>query len=177
MALAHLPPRQIAYFVKDAKAAALRHHRMFGSGPYYLSENIPLARSIHRGVQRPLDHTSAYGQCGSVMIEFVQQNNPGPSAFHDMYPEQSERYGLHHVALFVASVEQELRRFEGEGYAIALDAAMSDGFRFAFVDTSDSLGHMLELYEPKDVLTGFYEMVEKSAGDFSSGEIIEISMD
>ena len=75
MALAHLPPRQIAYFVKDAKAAALRHHRMFGSGPYYLSENIPLARSIHRGVQRPLDHTSAYGQWGSVMIEFVQQNN------------------------------------------------------------------------------------------------------
>ena len=176
MSLPDLPPRQIAYFVEDAKAAAIRHHRMFGSGPYYLSEHIPLATSLHRGVQRPLDHTSAYGQWGEVMIEFVQQNNPGPSAFHDMYPERSDQFGLHHVALFVDSIEQEIGRFEAEGYAIALDAAMNDGFRFAFVDTSSSLGHMLELYEPQDVLTQFYGMVAQSAGDFSKGEIINISM-
>lgn len=176
MNLPDLPPRQIAYFVKDARAAALHHHRMFGSGPYYLSEHIPLATSLHRGLQRPLDHTSAYGQWGSVMVEFVQQNNPGPSAFHDMYPEHSGRYGLHHVALFVDSIELDIRRYEGEGYTIALDAAMNDGFRFAFVDTSLSFGHMLELYEPHEVLTGFYGMVAQSAGDFSNGAIVEINM-
>lgn len=175
MNIPNLPPRQVAYFVKDARAAAIQHHRMFGSGPYYLSEHIPLASSLHRGVQRPLDHTSAYGQWGDLMIEFVHQNNPGQSAFHDMFPEQSGRFGLHHVALFVDSIEQEIRRFEDDGHAIALDAAMNDGFRFAFVDTLSSLGHMLELYQPQDVLIEFYGMVAQSAGDFSRGEIISIN--
>ena len=171
-----LPPRQIAYFVPDARAAAIRHSELFGSGPYFLSENIPLASAVHRGVERELDHSSAYGQWGSVMVEFVQQNNPGPSAFHDMYPEGSGSSGLHHVALFVDSVEAELERLNGQGFETALDARMNDGFRFAFVDMVTAYGHMLELYEPKKALTSFYDLVAKVAGDFSDGPIREITM-
>ena len=151
----HHPIRQIAYFVPDVRAAALAHHQTFGSGPYFVAEHIPLRRAIHRGVDRMLDHSSAYGQWGAVMIEFVQQNNPGPSAFHDVYAEGSGRSGLHHVALFVDDVAAETARFAAAGHPPALQAEMADGFAFAMIDTVATHGHMLELYAPLPQLTDF----------------------
>ena len=171
-----LPVRQVAYFVADVRQAARRHHALFGSGPYFVADNIPLARSLHRGVERPLDHTSAYGQWGEVMIEFVQQNNSGPSAFHDLYPEGSGGEGLHHVALFVDSLDEAEARMMKEGFETALDASMMDGFRYLFVDTLAAYGHMIELYEPAPALTGFYEHVRGNAGDFGNGVTVDISL-
>ena len=171
-----LPVRQIAYFVADVREAARRHHALFGSGPYFVAENIPLARSVHRGIERPLDHTSAYGQWGKVMIEFVQQNNPGPSAFRDLFPEDSSGEGLHHLALFVDSLDEAEARFNAQGFDTALDASMLDGFRYVFVDTAPAYGHMLELYEPAKSLTGFYDYVERQAGDFAKGVTVDISL-
>jgi len=172
-----LPVRQIAYFVPDVREAARAHHALFGSGPYYVADNIALTRALHRGTARQLDHSSAYGQWGEVMIEFCQQNNPGPSAFHDVYPEGSGRFGLHHVALFVEDLDTAVARFMAEGHQLALDAAMTDGFRYVFVDTLARHGHMIELYEPAPTLTAFYETVRSSAGDFDRGVIIDIAFD
>lgn len=172
MTLHNLPIRQIAYFAADVRAAATAHHALFGSGPYFVADNIPLRTSLHRGTPRPLDHTSAYGQWGDIMVEFVQQNNPGPSAFHDVYPEGSGRGGVHHVALFADDVQAEIARFNAAGHETALYAEMSDGFAFAFIDTVATLGHMVELYAPAPVLTGFYDMVSDAAKHFTGGDLI-----
>ena len=158
-----LPIRQIAYFGPDARAAALRHSQEFGSGPYFVAEHIPLRRAVHRGVERTLDHTSAYGQWGEVMVEFVQQNNPGPSAFHDMYPEGSGRSGVHHVALFVDDIHASIAAHNARGRETALYAEMNDGFPFAMIDARSEYGHMIELYQPLAQLTGFYGMVATAA--------------
>jgi hypothetical protein len=173
--MAPLPIRQIAYFVPDVRAAAQAHSAAFGSGPYYVADHIALTRAVHRGVERELDHSSAYGQWGEVMIEFCQQNNPGPSAFHDLYPEGSGREGLHHVALFVDNLDAAVADFTGRGATLALDARMTDGFRYVFLDTIATYGHMLELYEPTDNLKGFYEYVRRKAGDFSKGVTQDIA--
>lgn len=169
---AALPVRQIAYFCADVRKAALAHHAAFGSGPYFVADNIPLARAVHRGVERVVDHSSAYGQWGDVMVEFVQQNNSGPSPFHDLYPEGSGRWGIHHVALFVNDVDAALADFEARGCPTALRAEMTDGFVFAFADTTSALGHMTELYAPVATLTGFYAMVSQAAKDYRGGDII-----
>ncbi|MGF7153354.1 VOC family protein [Novosphingobium gossypii] len=174
--MAALPIRQIAYFVPDVRAAARAHAAAFGSGPYFVADSIPLTRAVHRGVERQLDHSSAYGQWGEVMIEFCQQNNPGPSAFHDLYPEGAGGQGLHHVALFVDDLDEAVAGFVGQGHELALDAAMTDGFRYVFVDTLATYGHMLELYEPRESLVGFYDYVRRKAGDFSKGVTVDIAL-
>ena len=161
-----LPIRQVAYFCADVRAAAAAHHAAYGSGPFFVADNIPLAKAVHRGTERLLDHTSAYGQWGEVMVEFVQQNNPGPSPFHDLYPEGSGRFGLHHVAVFVEDVDTALAAFAAQGAPCAMRAEMADGFVYAFADTSASLGHMTELYAPRPSLLGFYAMVADAAKDF-----------
>jgi catechol 2,3-dioxygenase-like lactoylglutathione lyase family enzyme len=167
-----LPVRQIAYFVPDVRAAALSHHRLYGSGPYFVADHIPLRASVHRGAERMLDHSSAYGQWGDVMIEFVQQNNAGPSAFHDIYPQGSGKFGFHHVALFVDDVDAACAKFASAGFDTAFRAEMNDGFVYAFVDAVSLYGHMIELYAPLPQLTGFYAMVADAAKSFKGGEVI-----
>jgi catechol 2,3-dioxygenase-like lactoylglutathione lyase family enzyme len=170
---AALPIRQVAFFVEDVRIAARAHHAAFGSGPFFVADNIPLARAVHRGVERELDHSSAYGQWGDVMVEFVQQNNPGPSAFRDLYPEGSGRWGMHHIAVFADDVDAEIARFSAQGAACTLRAEMTDGFVFAFADTSATLGVMTELYAPAPVLLDFYAMVAQAAKDWRGGDPIQ----
>jgi len=170
----NLPIRQLAYFVPDVRSAALLHCERYGSGPYFVADHIPLPRALHRGVERALDHTSAYGQWGPIMIEFVQQNNPGPSAFHDVYPEGSGRGGIHHVALFVDDLQGEIARYNADRYATALYAEMNDGFAFAMIDTVAERGHMIELYQPVPQLTGFYDLVAAAAREFDGNEPIRL---
>jgi hypothetical protein len=164
--------RQVAYFVPDVVRAAHDHARQFGSGPYFLAEHIPLRKALHRGREAVLDHTSAYGQWGEVMIEFVQQNNPGPSAFHDMYPEGSGRGGFHHVALIVDDLQTARREFSDGGLTEALYAEMNDGFAFVMVDDVARHGHMIELYEGVSALTSFYAMVKDAAKGFDGADPI-----
>lgn len=168
--MTNLPIRQIAYFGTDVRIAALRHSQTYGSGPFFVAEHIPLRRAVHRGVERTLDHSSAYGQWGGVMVEFVQQNNPGPSAFHDMYPEGSGRSGVHHVALFVDDIHAAIAAHNARGHETALYAEMNDGFPFAMMDARAEFGHMIELYQPLPQLTGFYDMVAAAAKKFDGSE-------
>jgi hypothetical protein len=155
--------RQLAYFVPDVRIAARRHHDLFGSGPFYVADHIALRFCTHRGRPATLDHSSAYGQWGDVMVEFVQQNNAGASAFHDMYPEGSGREGMHHVAIFVDNIQTAMAGYVADGYAVGLYAEMQSGFAFAMIDTVATQGHMIELYEPEASLVGFYALVADAA--------------
>ncbi|MBI1402840.1 MAG: hypothetical protein GC147_06480 [Porphyrobacter sp.] len=167
-----LPVRQLAYKVGDLAAAAQAHHRRFGSGPFFVLRHVALASSQHRGVERPFDHSSAYGQWGSVMVELVVQHNPEPSALHDMFPHGSGAEGLHHAALFVDDLDAAIARFASDGAPLAQLSVTRTGTAFAFVDTRESLGHMLELYEPTAQLTGFYDFVAGAAQGWDGRDLL-----
>jgi len=168
--IAGLPIRQIAYFVEDARAAAMAHAATFGSGPYFVADNIPLKSCLHRGQQVFLDHSSAYGQWNDLMIEFVQQNNDGPSVFRDMFAPGQE--GLHHVAVIVDDLEAARVACEQAGFTTALAAEMNDGFRFLMMDAVARYSHMIELYEAMPVLTGFYDFVKQASVRFDGRDLI-----
>ena len=156
---------QLAYQVLDAKAAAeewVKHHN---AGPFFLSENIPLEGVYYKGKPSTLDHTSAYGWCGHLMIELVQQNCKTPSVFTD------RSLGLHHCAYFSDSLDTELERLENSGYNVAMRANTASGIRFAFVEgdlevensSNAQLGHYLEVYEEHPHLRAFYARVREAS--------------
>lgn len=159
--IAGLPVRQVAYFVQDVRAAAAAHATLFGSGPFFVADHIPLRRADHRGTPGTLDHSSAYGQWGVLMVEFVQQNDDGPSVFRDLYPDGGE--GLHHLAIIVDDLAAARGQFEAAGIGCALHAEMMDGFTFLMMDAVKRYGHFIELYEGGARLTGFYDFVAKAA--------------
>ena len=172
MVPASFPVRQIAYFVANLHEAAAAHTRSFGSGPFFVLEHVALIRSEHRGVTRPFDHSSAYGQWGAVMVELVVQHNADPSAFHDVYPLGSGRFGIHHTALIVDDLAAAIADFAADGLALAQYATTATGTDFAFIDATRRYGHMIELYEPTPTLTGFYAMVAAASEDWDGGDPI-----
>lgn len=97
------------------------------------------------------------------MVELVVQHNSAPSALHDMFPYGSGAQGLHHAAVFVDDLDAAIADFEAQGAPLAQLSVTTTGTAFAFVDTRASLGHMLELYEPSEMLTGFYDFVAEAA--------------
>ena len=50
-------------------------------------DRITLAHATYRGADSDLVHSSAYGQWGPVMVEFVQQDSAGASPFREMFGE------------------------------------------------------------------------------------------
>jgi len=163
-ALSGAGPVQNAYYVPDIEKAARHYAEVFGWGPFFVLEHIPLEFAKYRGDPAEFDHSSAYGQAGDLMIEFITQHNDGPSAVRDMYaPDES---GLHHVAHFVTDLAASVRAFETLGYDVALEARTTTGVDFVMVDACDTLSHMIELYEPNEALRGFYSYVKHKAADW-----------
>jgi hypothetical protein len=165
-----LPVRQIAYFVADIEAAALAHHSAYGSGPYFIGRHVRLAWSEHRGRPVRHDHSSAYGQWGDVMIEFVQQHGDDPSAFHDLFAPGSGRYGLHHLALWADNLDNAVAEFATRGQPLVQLSETAGGTRYAFVEGGGGSGHMIELYEPGGGIADFYAMVAAAARDWDGGD-------
>ena len=154
-------PVQLAYHVPDPAAAAQRAAADYGWGPFFLMEHIPLEWARHRGREAVFDHSSAYGQAGEMMIEFISQYDDAPSALRDMYP--ADGFGIHHVATFVPDVRAAAGAYVAHGYELALEARTSTGVEFTMVDTRARFGHMLEIYEPGGGLAKFYEFVRKAS--------------
>jgi Glyoxalase/Bleomycin resistance protein/Dioxygenase superfamily len=163
-----LKPVQIAYHVADPAAAAADSARRFGWGPFYLLEHVRLASCTYRGRPATFDHSSAYGQAGELMVEFITQHDDEPSVVRDLY--RREQSGVHHVAHFVPDLDEALADFTGMGLVTAMHATTADGVAFAMVDATPALGHMLELYEPGPGLRNFYDFIRRKAEGWSGSE-------
>jgi catechol 2,3-dioxygenase-like lactoylglutathione lyase family enzyme len=155
------PPVQIAYAVPDVESAARSWAARSGAGPFFVRRHIALEDVVVRGRPGSFDHSSAYGQWGSVMVELVEDHGDGPSPVRDMFPRDGS--GLHHLAFFVESVDAAVADLLGQGLELAMSARTAGGLRFCFVDTRKALGHMVELYEPTAGLRAFYSMVRDAA--------------
>jgi hypothetical protein len=155
------PPVQIAYAVPDAPAAAGRWARELGAGPFFVASHIELFDVMHRGRPGTFDHTSAYGQWGSLMVELIEDHGAGPSPVRDVYAPGET--GLHHLAFFVDPLDEALKWLLARGHDLAMSARTNGGTKFHFVDARATHGHMLELYEPSGRVRAFYARIADAA--------------
>jgi hypothetical protein len=163
------PIQQVAYYVPDARAAAKTHSANFGSGPYFVADHIPISLCRYRGKPGVFDHTSAYGQWGDVMIEFVQVHGKEPSVFSDLHPNGGPAF--HHVALIVDNLQSTMREFEAAGYKEGMYAEVVPGAGFAMMDATHELGYFIELYEPTPPLLGVYHLVKNASYNFDGTNV------
>lgn len=159
-------PVQIAYATNDVHTAA-RSWAERGVGPFFVIEHIALDHVEIDGVPAMFDHSSAYGQWGTLMVELVQQHEPGPD------PVVGDS-GLHHIAFFVDDFDHASRSLIGDGFGRRLRASTSGGQWFAFHDARASHGHLVEIYEHTERLAGFYAMVRDAAVDWDGRDPIRV---
>lgn len=166
------PIRQIAYFVSDIYEAARQHSKMFGTGPFFVSESVELSNSVYRGRPVNLDHSAAIAQWGEVMLEFNQQNDAGPSYFRDVYPAGSNRFGLHHVAIIVDDYAVGKQHCEKAGFEVIFETE-ANHVPYAMTDATGTLGHMVEIYPDLPMVRWAYETVRQSRGKFDDRSLFQ----
>ena len=163
------PVRQLAYFVPDVREAALHHVALFGSGPFFYHSGLkPFCLHLER--EQPIEMTIALGQWGSMMVEFIQQDNVGPSVFRDVFPAGSGRFGFHHVAVIVSDLAQATAAAEAAGYSVVARFRPDEGYDVVFLKAQAPVGHMLELYQAVEPVLGVYDFVADAAKDFDGRE-------
>lgn len=164
--------RQVAYVVKDIRAACQRHAALFGSGPFFVASNIPFSHSNYRGRDVPFHHSSAFGQWGDVMVEFMQVEDDAPSVLTDVLERTDGKPTLHHKAILVADPPAVAAAFDKAGCPIVFHGTLEAGVELFMIDTLDLLGHMIELYAPSEMVKGFFKMVQDASLEKDKGPLL-----
>ncbi len=158
---------QVAYAVEDVRAAARLFAEQVGAGPFFVRHHALPRQVEHRGEPGCFDHSSAYGQWGKVQVELVEIHRAEPETLAGIVGTTS---GIHHVATFVASLEDEQRRLVELGWPPVMTAETASGLRYAFHDARPQLGHLLEVYEPSPGVLALYDMVADAARGWEGGD-------
>lgn len=98
---------QIGFYAPDWKRFALKHHELFGSGPFYYTTNT-FGRLIYRGEEvdaSELKFHAAYGAWGSHTVEVVQQE---PLRTPTMFTDGNDMTcaGINHIHMFVEDLAE-----------------------------------------------------------------------
>ena len=151
---------QVAYAVADVRTAAQSFAEQLGAGPFFVRRHELPRRVDHHGEEGRFDHSSAYGQWGAVQLELVEIHDAAPATLAAVVQRTD---GIHHVATFVDSIDDEQSRLAAIGWPAVMTAETASGLRFAFHDARPALGHLLEVYEPSSGVLRLYAMVSDAA--------------
>lgn len=148
-------PVQIAYAVDDVVLAAQRWVAR-GVGPFFVLEHIEVHHVRVSGQPATFDHSSAYAQWGSVMVELICQHDGGPSPV-------VATTGVHHMAHFVDDFAAAHTALIASGAVEILYGETASGMPFAFHEARPEYGHFIEIYERTERLGRFYDMVRDTS--------------
>jgi len=142
---------QIAFVVRDLDAALARYTRVLGGAPWRI---FTFSAALHReAVYRggPTDFSVRLALNGtSPQYELIQPVR-GPGVHGDWLTGRGE--GLHHLGVIVESLDAARERMGAAGYeAVQTGAGFGAGGdgRYAYFDTSNDLGFMVEAVEPPE---------------------------
>jgi hypothetical protein len=157
---------QMCWVVPDIDAAMAQWARTAGVGPFFYFGKVPFVDPIYRGKPgADIDFTAAIAQAGDVQIELVCQKDNTPSIWRDVVP--AGQSGFHHAALYCQDYDATLAAYAAEGAELALSIKMM-GARTSWLDTTPSLGFMVELIEANPIADSIFGQI-RAAGEAWDG--------
>ena len=137
---------QVCWVVPDMEASIEFWSRSAGVGPFFWFDGVDCADGRHRGAPAEFpDVTAAIAYAGDLQIELVCQDNDQPGVFRDVFAQGES--GLHHMAVVCTDYEAERDAYIARGADLAFEARVGNS-RTCWVDTTATLGFMVELLEP-----------------------------
>jgi hypothetical protein len=152
------PVIQQAYIVPDIQEA-MRHWLARGVGPFYMEERRQ-TRGLHDGAPLLADISAAFAYSGDQQIELIQVFNSEPSIYRQ-YIDANPQGGLHHLAVWVDSIEDKLAELEAGGHRFRIRVDYRP--MHAYLDSVDRPGLMIQLMERCDLMTELFAFVRKGA--------------
>lgn len=161
---------QIAYVVEEMDKALEHWLNKINVGPFFLLKNLEVVDPRYRGEPTDLDIDIALGYSGGVCVELIKQNCDSPSVYRELLNSKGE--GFHHWGVFSDNFEQDLARYQQQGYAAAFTGRVAIGARYAYMDSTADLGGMIELIEATPNVRDLFGNLESAARDWDGSDPI-----
>lgn len=159
------------YVVADLQAGAEHFSKAFGAGPFYGMEHLKFDYVDYLGEPAVYDHSSAFGQCGPILIELTEVHDAQPTGFRDALVKPGG--GVGHVAWLVDSLAEEVERLTAAGHQ-PFHTGRTGPASAVWFDGADLVGHPIEVLQRRHELLGFYEMVRAAAVEWDGSEPLRI---
>ena len=135
---------QVGVVVRDLDRAVEFYERL-GIGPF---EEGPSAHTVERRIYgEPAPDAAVRGriaQMGNIEFELLQPVS-GRTVQGDFLEEHGE--GVVHICAYTDDLERDVEELTGLGYEVISHGVLEDGGRFAYFDTRQVGGLVLELYQ------------------------------
>jgi len=139
---------QVGVIVRDIEAKAHAWSSILGLPMPHISttDTVDVAHTTYKGQPSLARAKLAFFHLGQVDVELIEPID-GPSTWQD----QVEQHGdsLHHIALRIKGMDEKVTYLESTG-AHSIQRGDYTGGRYAYVDTTEQLGLILELLENFD---------------------------
>jgi hypothetical protein len=145
-----MPPiRQLGFVVHDIDTARSDLGAAFGVRRWYRSKMASF-EVVFRGQPIEMDWDIVVGYSAGIQIELIRVIHAGPNLYHDLLGDDT---GFHHMGAVVRDFDDRLQRCAETGIDVlqsgSIRFAGGGACRFAYLDTLDRLGVILELIEMK----------------------------
>lgn len=161
---------QIAYITNDLDAALKHWTEVLGIGPFFLIDASIIEDARYRREETDLDITAALSYSGSMCVEVIQQTNNSASVYREVMDKRGP--GFHHWGVMTEEFDEQIKRYEAMGYPLAFSGKVTIGGRFAYMDSYDALGGMVELIELTPVVKDLFAGLQAAALDWDGSDPI-----
>jgi len=139
---------QVAILVDDLEKSMKYYEEVFGIGPWIRSEG-GLDWLEVRGREAQADRKISLAQVGTVQIELIQY--VGGDSIHFEFLEECGQ-GVHHLGFFVRDLDRRLEAAKEAGIEVLQQGRIKQKgltVRYAYLDTTDDFGVIIEFIEGK----------------------------
>jgi methylmalonyl-CoA/ethylmalonyl-CoA epimerase len=135
---------QVGVVVRDLDEAKVFYERL-GIGPFVEGPSAhTLERKIYGEPAPDAAVRGAIAQMGNIEFELLEPV-AGRTVQGDFLEEHGE--GVVHICGYSDDIEQDIEELTGLGYQVISEGVIEDGGRFAYFDTRQIGGLVLELYQ------------------------------
>ena len=159
---------QIAFAVPDLEAACREWAEQVGAGPFLIRSHMQVV-ATHDGQPAIYDHSAAFGQWGSLMLELVELHECSPAPLNAAF-RHSAANAVNHYAYFVEDLAASSAALQEQGFPLMMELVSSSGMQVHFLDGRSTIGGLIEIYEGSEHLRSHYARVAELARGWDGSE-------
>ena len=155
------PIMQMAFIVDSFEDSIEFWTRKMNVGPFVMLEGVELKDVYYKDSPADIDFSGAIAYTGSMQIELIKQYCDTPSIYNEYV--NNEKGPLHHLCTLTDNIENDIRILESQGYTNLQGGKTQDNGKFAYLDTKEREGPILEIAQLSEAGLGFFDVMREAA--------------
>ena len=155
------PIMQMAFIVDSFEDSIEFWTRKMNVGPFVMLEGVELKDVYYKDSSADIDFSGAIAYTGSMQVELIKQYCDTPSIYNEYV--NNEKGPLHHLCTLTDNIENDIRILESQGYTNLQGGKTQDNGKFAYLDTKEREGPILEIAQLSEAGLGFFDVMREAS--------------